>query len=291
MQTVYVDLFFLVNFSMDFLCLFLTARLLHRRFPTVRALLAAGLGGLYADLSLFLPTSVLWGMALDGLVCLVLCWIVFHQRGRWRTVLLPAAVFVAVSMVLGGCMTALFYFFNRLPALEGIEQAEGDGISVWVFALLALISGAITLLGGRFFGGRVSRRNARITVSYHGKTVRLQAMTDSGNLLREPMSGRPCIVADVGAMAAVLPRELIAAARQNDPTLVGGLAPHHGKNVRLIPTRTASGEGMLLGIRVDRIVIEGEKRSREVEAMIALADLGGNAEGNDALLPPQLLIS
>ena len=48
---------------------------------------------------------------------------------------------------------------------------------------------------------------------------------------------------------------------------------------------------MLFGIRVDRILLEGDKGDREVEAMIALADLGGSAEGNEALLPSQLLIS
>ena len=48
---------------------------------------------------------------------------------------------------------------------------------------------------------------------------------------------------------------------------------------------------MLLGVRVERITIKTEKGSREVDAMIALADLGKRADGNEALLPARLLVS
>ena len=48
---------------------------------------------------------------------------------------------------------------------------------------------------------------------------------------------------------------------------------------------------MLLGVRMERILIEDGKKSREVDAMVALADLGDRAEGSEALLPASLLVS
>ena len=51
-RVVYADLLFLVDFSMDFLCFFITARLLHRRFFFVRSILAAAIGGVYSVLAL-----------------------------------------------------------------------------------------------------------------------------------------------------------------------------------------------------------------------------------------------
>ena len=56
-QTVYVDLLFLVNFCMDFQCLFLAGKLLHRPFHVWRALIFASLGAVYAVAALFLSTS------------------------------------------------------------------------------------------------------------------------------------------------------------------------------------------------------------------------------------------
>ena len=188
-------------------------------------------------------------------------------------------------------MTALFHFFNRTSLFQGAKNVQSDGISVWIFALLAIISAAITLIGGRFFTGRAAQKNAEIQVKYGGRSTCLRAMTDTGNLLQEPVSGRLCIVADLRAMSAVLPQEMIRAARSGNPSAMQRIPPEHVKHVRLIPTHTASGEGMLLGVRMERITVKTEQGSREVDAMIALADLGKRADGNEALLPARLLVS
>ena len=281
-QAVYVDLFFMINFSMDFLCLFLTSKILHRRLPLWRALAAAVLGGVYADVALLYPLGKILSVATDLSVCVLMCAIVFHRKKKIKSLPLYILVFGAVSMALGGFMTALFHLFNRSSLFQNAQGVEEDGISVWIFALLAIIS-AVT--------GRMAQNNAELQVTYGGHATRLRAMTDSGNLLRDPISGRLCIVADLDAMSAVLPREMIRAARSGDPSSMEQIPPKHVKNVRLIPTHTASGEGILLGVRMERIVIESAKGIREVDAMIALAELGKTADGNEALLPAALLVS
>ncbi len=289
-QIVYVDLFFLVNFSMDFLTFFLTAKLLARPFPFARALMGSVLGGLYADAALFVPLPTFPALALDALACTVMCLITFGERKKWRSLPLYILVYVAISMALGGIMTALFHLLNRSELFSRAEAPSGDGISVWIFAVLALISAVVTALGGRFFVGRTAQKNAEVELCYDGKTVRLHAMTDSGNLLTEPISGRPCIVADIEAVSPILPREILKAVRQNAPELMGQMSPKNGKNLRLIPTRTASGGSILLGVRMDRITVDSDKGKREVDAVVVLTSLGRSADGNEALLPPSLLV-
>lgn len=289
-QTVYVDLFFLVNFSMDFLCLFLTAKILSLRLSVLRSLAGAAMGGLYADLSLFLPLGQVLSLLLHLLVCALMCAVTFLERRRARSLPLYILVFVAISMALGGVMTALFNLFNHVSLFEGIEEVEGDGISVWVFGVLALISGGITLLGGRFFAGRSAQKYARVELRYGGRSLRLDAMTDSGNLLRDPISGKACIVADMRVMERLLPGEIIRAARQGAAGAMESVGREHVKNLRLIPTRTASGSGLLLGVRMERVTVYTEKESHSVDAYVALAELGNSAGGKEALLPPTLLI-
>ena len=289
-QTVYVDLFFLINFSMDFLCFFLTAKLLGCRMSLPRGLLGGVIGGVYADAALFFSMGWLASLALDLCVCALMCAAVYGERGRWRSLPLYILVYVAISMALGGFMTALFHLLNRSALFAGMEQSEGDGISVWVFALLALISGAITLLGGRFFAGKTAQRQAEVEVRYGGKSVCLQAMTDSGNLLCEPISGRPCIVVELAALERILPEEILRAARTDPTEGITRISREHAKNLRLIPTRTAAGEGMLIGVRMERIRVRTNREDKDVDAVVALADLGGTAGGKDALLPARLLL-
>jgi MFS family permease len=69
---VYADVFFLVNFSMDFLCFYLCARLLHRPLSLWRGMLASALGGIYAVAALFLTLDRAPAFALDALVWVVL---------------------------------------------------------------------------------------------------------------------------------------------------------------------------------------------------------------------------
>ena len=289
-ESVYVDLFFLINFSMDFLCFFLTARLLNRRFRTGRAIVASILGGVYADVALFLSLGQLFSFLIDFAVCALMCLVVFGEAKQLRRIPLYLLVYTAISMTLGGIMTALFWLFNRSKLFEGATVEEGDGLSVWTFFLLALISAAITLLGGRFFRKKTAQVSATVSVSYGGRTLRLQAMSDSGNLLRDPLSGKPCIIADLSAMRELLPNEILFAAK-NASTSIEKIPPPHRKRVRIIPARTAAGEGILLGIRAEKITLDCGKGEREIDAILALTDLGNSADGHQALLPSELLVS
>ena len=288
-QTVYVDLFFLINFSMDFLCFFLTSRLLSRPMSLARGIFGAAIGGLYSDIALFLNVGRIWSLILDFVACGVMCAVVFGERKKARSLPLYILVFTAISMTLGGIMTALFNLFNRMPFFDGVTQVESDGISVWVFALLAAISGVITLMGGSFFRRRTAQTRATVELRYEGKSVCLRAMADSGNLLRDPLSGKPCVIADIGAVSALLPQDIINAAREGSGRLEK-IDAKNAKNIRLIPTDTVSGKGMLIGVRVERITVDVGGRSHGVDAIIALAKLDGGADGNEALLPSGLLV-
>lgn len=288
-RTVYVDVFFLINFSMDFLCYFLTAKILGRPFRVGRGMLGAALGGVYANLSLLFLTGGFRALLTDFAFCALMCAIFFYRRGEGRTLPLYLVVYTAVSMALGGFMTALFSLLNRSPLGEASAVGEGDGISAWTFALLALISGGITYFGGRFFGKKSSRRWVELEISYGGRTARLHGMTDTGNLLRDPISGRMCVVADLCAMKRVLPSEILRAAKTVSGEDLSRVGTSHGKNLRVIPVHTATGERMLLAVRPEGLRVNEGKGFHSVDALVALTDLGMHAEEAQALLPPQLL--
>lgn len=288
-ESVYVDLFFLINFSMDFLCFFLTARLLHRSFSIPRVLAASILGGIYADLALFFSVGRWLSFVIDVGVCALMCLVAFGERKRIRSLPLYILVYVAISMAMGGSMTALFGLFRRSSVFENADASTGDGISVWSFFLLALISGMITYLGGRFFRKKTAQSDAVLEVVYDGRHLVLSAMVDSGNLLREPLSGKLCVIADLGAMEALLPREMILAARRT-PVSVAHLSDRHAKRVRIVPANTASGSGILLAVRPEKLLLRSQKGTHPIDAMIALTDLGRGADGKEALLPSELLV-
>lgn len=287
--TVYVDLYFLVNFSMDFLCLFLTAKLLNLKRSPLRMALGASFGGIYAVAALFISASRGVSLALDIAACIALCAIAFSRRGSPRLPLY-ALVYAAISMVLGGFMTALFNLFNKIPALDALKGGDGDGISVWLFALLALISGIVTLIGGRFFSSQMARKRVRIHMVYNGRQAVLEGFTDNGNMLRDPICAKPCIIVDSSAMRSLLPREITDAADPMELIDLERLGDEHKRRVLLIPAHTATGDGMLIGIKMDGISIEDGGKIYGVDAVVALSKLKNNADGAEALIPACLLL-
>ena len=288
-EEVYVDLFFLINFSMDFLCFFLTARLLHRSVSFARFLAASAIGGIYANLALFFSTGQILSLGIDLAVCALMCLIALGEKKRLSSLPLYILIYATVSMALGGIMTALFELLNRSSVLDGVAPGEGDGISAWGFFLLALVSGIITYCGGRFFRKKTAQSNASLELVYDGRRATLSAIVDSGNLLREPMSGKLCVVADLGAMEQILPREILLAARSAHVS-IEHLSPTHARRVRIVPTNTAAGVGLLLAIRPEKILLHTARGAHPSDAMIALTDLGKGADGKEALLPAELLV-
>ena len=293
MQTVYIDIFFLINFSMDFLSLFIASRLLSRKVRLWRLALSALLGGAYACASLVFSFSAHLGvlsLAIDALACILMAVIAVLSRKNLRGSFSFALVFSAVSILLGGAMTALFSLFNRMgiyALFSGESSNTEDGISVWLFAIFAIISAIITLFGGRFLKKKSLRREGGVNIEYRGKRVYLPSVCDSGNLLREPISQKLCILAELDALRPILSRELYKSALTGDISALEGL---DASRVRLIPTQSAVGSAMLIGLRADRVYIDMGGVKTEVDVYIAISREKLLLKGVKALVPSELML-
>ena len=281
---IYVDLYFLINTSMDFLCLLITGRLLHVRMGTGRLLLAASAGGGYAILSLLLSVGGISGFLLDCAAALLICTVAYAARGhRLRWLFWASAIFALISMVQGGLMTALYVLLNRLELPLG--AIGEDGLSAWIFGSVALAAGLLTLRGGRAMG--ISSRVEAVEVHARllGREVVLNAMVDSGNLLVDPISGRGVIVAERRALSDALPRQLLGEGRAGEHEAMEYVRANVkiASRVRLIPTKTASGGGILVAILPDLLMLKEGGKLRSADYLVAAGSVGG--EGFDALIP------
>lgn len=276
---VYADLLFLVNFSMDFLCAYLTATLLHRRMIPWRMGLAAALGGVYAVVALFLTLPRLSALILDAGVCVLMCAVLFAARGvPLRFFGIACAVYAGVSMAMGGMMTALFNLLNRaglpLEALEG----EQDDISAWMFALLAAVSAVAGLRGSKLLRKSASRRFARLSITVDGRTAEMQALVDSGNMCRDPISGRPVIFIEP-RRAQVLIGDRGA----------GKPSPEISRRFRLIPTETIDGKRMQTAYLPDKVTITDAGGTHEIDALFAPAATLSGAGVYQAIVASELV--
>ena len=295
---VYGDILFLINAAMDCLCFLLTARLLRRRIHGGRLALASLLGGAYAVAALFVSVGRAMALVLDILSCILLCTLVFlpdkRSAGnrRWLSILPLSGVYLLVSFAMGGVMTGMYNLFNRAGCPEELADTGADGPTAWLFALLALLGGLLSLWGGRLFRRTGSQQNAMLTVSLNGQSVTLSGLVDSGNLLTDPLDGKPVIPVKTDAIEALLSPSLVASLRSGDMPSEQVPETHR---LRLIPAVTATGHSLIIGIRPDRLVIRlpDAGRERDVVALIAPLDLpetgGADTPVTEALIPAILM--
>ncbi len=288
-QDVYVDLLFLINFSMDYLCLYICAKVLHRRLRLSKMLISSAIGGAYSVISVFLPFSAPVSLIFDAVFCVIICIIAFAEKGRgFSSVLVYGFLFVGISMMTGGVMTAIFNFLNRLDLpLDGID---GDGISTYLFAIVAAAAGIISLRSGELISRRSSVRECKITLTVCGNTVTLPAMSDSGNLLKDPLSGKSVVLIDKNELSKLTDISVFEA-------FLRGEAPHpqNGlKGLRIIPINTAAGRSALCAAIPDRLSVEITSKKKQtltldLNSLIAPSDIGQSAEGYRAIVPSEIL--
>lgn len=287
-QVVYGDLFFLINFSMDFLCLFLVAKLLSRPMSTLRFTLASAVGGIYSVVSLFLPGGI-FAVLLDLLCCIVICLLAFAARGESRRSLitLTAAYFLS-SVLLGGIMTGIFSILNRLsPPLSDLE--ESADIPPWILLLVGIFSGLTALFGGKFLHKKAQIKTFRLEVQLGGRKATCLAFCDSGNLLCDPLDGKHVILLDNALAPLLLPANLKKQVLFAD-TNVDSIPPSLKSRLRIIPLHTANAESILFALKPDKIILKTQKEAHKVDALIGFTELGGALHDCKALIPPELVV-
>lgn len=288
-QDVYVDLLFIIDFSMDFLCFYITSKLLHRRITPIRTIVGASLGGAYSVLSLFLENWRLWVFIIDILVCILMCTVVFLNREDGiKRLALSTLTYVFVSSVIGGLMTAMFNLLNRINPF-GDDIPESDGINVWIFAILAALSGMISVVGSAFFRRNISRRKCTVSVRYGNRSVTLRGLNDSGNLLKDTLTGKCVIPISLAKSETLFSPRIVRAIKQKNVSLLDKTDTEEAKRVRLIPCHNTSGETMMIAIIPDHISIVNENGTTySVDAAVAPTYVG--SKDFDALVPDELMM-
>ncbi len=281
-QVIYADILFLIDISMDFLAIYITAWLLKVRFGAGRALLSAVIGAAFSVISVINRNDSLF---LSVAVSVLMCFIAFSGNG-FVTKLKGLAVFYAVSFLLGGAMTALFNAFNTLSdgTLSLIIHGEVNTVqSNMPLALFYAGFGAIVLLFSlfkRLLSSRPKNAPLEAVLTLGGRTEKLVLIEDSGNLLCEPISGEPIVFLKERALKKFANEALLSSLKMENEFYNG----KEKQKYRVVIYKTVSGSDMCVCTRAQRLTVNKKLCS----AWIAI---GKNFKNDvyDGIIPSSLL--
>lgn len=260
MRVVYVDTLFFLNLAVDYFLLVLTAKVAGVYIKRSRLLASALVGALLAVLLYFPPLPKALALLLRLAVCCVTALAAFiGEPGKsWPRLL---GIFVMVTLLLAGIVLGLSELGGGARMQNGVLYFEISG------TVMALSFMAVYVLSGLVLGkGRASpgRSYQEVTAEMGERTVRFRALTDSGNLLRDPMSGRKVIVVESRAIAPLfggMTGELLQSLDALAPeTALEQLRRCGNTPFWLLPARTAAQNALMVVFRPEKLYIDGNLR-------------------------------
>lgn len=263
METIYADSLFILNLVIDYFLCLLTGRLCGLVLRRRRYLAAAVLGAAYA-VGLYLPG--LWFLRLWSMkLCL---WLLMGliAFGREERMLACALVFAALSAAFGGFIWAI-ELMGGYPAFDMRTMLLAFALCYTLLRLIFRDKARLT-----------EAKRVKIKLSLGGRETEFMALVDTGNSLRDPVSGRRVLLASPHALAPLFEgrgglAELEAVELLEKAQSIEALKGRF----RLIPYSSVGGGGLLAAFRPDSAHMDGKEL--EIMAAISKAAQGDGFEG------------
>ncbi len=284
---VYVDILIITNIYVDFLLIKSTSIITHSRLKTFRGIAAAVLGSLFS-LVIFLPKIPSPGLAavkLFSAAPVVLTAFGYESGSAYFKRLF---VFFMTSFIFAGLGSAASSF------LGGRVMISRNGVIYGNFSMPVLIAstvGAYAVIQLYKRAADVSEKGGvyTITARLGSKTVSFRALADTGNSLRDIITGKPVIIANRSILSEifghipdesellditeVIPSDGIT---ENTPAAPGSpksrqhKQPQHSLQLkqrpnlrrptwRIIPCKTVSGTALIPICRPDEVALKNEE--------------------------------
>lgn len=263
-MTVYLDVVLLENLCMNYIILFATGYLMKIKMKQLRLVVSSLLGGIYAVVAYLEILPIYSSFAMKIILSIIMVYIGFHAKGI-KNLCKQLVIFYLTSFAFGGCAFALLYFIRPQDILVR------NGVYVGTYPIkIALLGGIvgfiITYIAFKVIKSKIHKKDMiyEIQIQINEKQINLNAMLDTGNMLKDPISGMPVVVVEKSKLYSLLPTKLL----DNIDEMIGGgkeslIDKIEEKEVltrfRMIPFSSVGKQnGLMLGFKVDKITIKKE---------------------------------
>lgn len=273
-MTIYLDIILCENLLMNYIILFATYVIIKpkTKHPQIRMILSSLLGSIYAIIIYLNILSIYTNLLAKITLSVVMVYIAFAPPNI-KQLLKQILIFYLVSFIFGGCTFALIYFITP----ENVEMKNGVFVGIYpikVGLIAGIIAFIITQIAFKINKSKLNNKNTFIEIELYNKNkmTKARALLDSGNMLKEPISQKPVIVVEKAILSKIIPEEVLNYIER----MVGGDDQERNEmqeylsKIRMVPFMSLGKEnGMLIGIRLDKIKINTEDIRLEKENIIA----------------------
>lgn len=272
-MTIYIDVVFVENLVMNYIILLATGMVLKLNLNHIRLIITAALGAIYTVMTYIFPIEIYSNFFLKIFLSIIIVYISYNPKNI-KMFFKQLVVFYLISFVFGGAAFFLIYIIKP----QDILMKNGLFLGTYplkTVVLAAIVAFVIILITFKIVKSKFSKNDIYkdINIFINGKEVRLKAILDTGNMLKEPITGKPVIVVEHTSLYNILPSEIL----DNLEKILGGdfkNVPEDIKNkyitkLKFIPFSSLGKQnGMLLGMTPEFVEIIGDESEKKIKDVV-----------------------
>lgn len=238
----------------------------------LRLLLSSIIGSVYAVIVYLDILQIYSNIFAKIILSIIMTYIAFNPKNI-KQLLKHLLIFYLVSFIFGGCTFALIYFIKP----ENVQMKNGVFVGIYpikVAILAGVVAFIVTQIAFKINKNKLNSQKTffNIEIFFESKMLKVKALLDSGNMLKDPISKFPVIIVEKDELKKIISEDFL---KYIENVMGGGKEEiyenlelkKHLSRVRMVPFMSIGKEnGMLIGIRVDNIKIETE--DLEIENVI-----------------------
>lgn len=237
----YVDVLFLVNFMMDYILLLIVRKMLQCTATHGRICIGAAVGSLLTCLVVILPIPYAIIKLILFHVLVNTCMIRVGLKIKTIRSFLKAIIMLYIGSVLLGGIMEIFRTYVRIGSFFFVVAIVGYYIVLGIWKFVSYMQ-------------RWNQYHCMVDLYLGNKKYQIKGMIDTGNGLRDPISGTPVNILD----------------RHTARTLFG---EEHLKDVRYIPYQSIGKKaGVLPAVQLERMCILKDTECWVERPLIAISE-------------------
>ena len=282
-KTLYIDVYFLINFTVDLLSLYFAARF--SKIPTTikRLIIASLFGALSAVGIVFLPENTLLKFVAAA-VGLLLIGFIAPKKITLRRKIKYIFAFLIFEALVGGGVTFIWGLLDRYIS-DFFNGFEGGAVNrkMLFLSLIVLLSIGVFKMLVSLFTNVETEESVDLEIRFLNKTAIVSAFVDSGNLAVDPMDMTPVLLIKKEIAEGILPVNI------DQICDIDSLDRQIKKRIRLIPISRGGETHVLVGVKVDSVKLIKGDFAEEIAVTLAIDKEGGTFGGYKALMPSAAL--
>ncbi len=274
-MTIYIDIIIVENLIMNYIILYATGLISKSKKSYLRMFWASLIGAIYATLEYVLKVNIYSNIILKTILSIIIVYVAFYPQNA-KKMCKQLVLFYVTTFTFGGIATYLIYVLKP----QNIIIKNGMYVGTYVLKVIfigAIVGTIILAIAFKMAKNKLTKKDmiCKVKIKLNGKEETVEAMVDTGNMLKEPITGTPVVVVERTSLYELLPKEIL----NNTESILGGdfeKIPEEIKNeyvpkLKLIPFASLGKQnGMLVGIKPEKIEVINEQTEEEKNAIIGI---------------------